>query len=102
MITYPPLSTEKGFPLLSQNRQFQWFNNPALLYPMIPASAATLLDRNGYEVIWKDAIAEGCSYKEYIEFFEDQKPDLAAIETKTPVIKQHWQIINELKSIIQK
>ena len=102
MITYPPLSTEKGFPLLSQNRQFQWFNNPAILYPMIPASAATLLDRNGYEVIWKDAIAEGYSYKDYIEFFEEQKPDLAAIETKTPVIKQHWRIINELKSISPK
>lgn len=102
MITYPPLSTEKGFPLLSQNRQFQWFNNPALLYPMIPASAATLLDRNGYEVIWKDAIAEGCSYEEYTDFFKAQKPDLAAIETKTPVIKQHWRIIKELKNISPK
>ena len=26
-ISYPPLASDKGIALLSQNRQFQWFTN---------------------------------------------------------------------------
>lgn len=102
MITYPPISSEKGFPLLSQNRQFQWFNNPSLLFPVIPASAATLLDRKGYDVVWLDAIAENLSYDEFKEFFRKENPELVVIETKTPVVRRHWKIINELKKISPK
>lgn len=97
MITSPPLESEKGFPLLSQNRQFQWFNNPTLIFPIIPASAATLLDKNGYNVIWKDAVAERLGYREYSEFVKGESPEIIAIETKTPVIKLHWRIIDDLK-----
>ena len=96
-ISYPPLEIEKGTPLLSQNRQFQWFSDPTYIYPMIPASAATLLEKNGYEVFWDDAIAEGLSYEEWKKRIIREKPDIVAIETKTPVIKRHWKIINELK-----
>ena len=42
-ISYPPLESDKGIPLLSQNRQFQWFSEPTYIYPMVPAYAATLL-----------------------------------------------------------
>ena len=28
MIGYPPIISDKGVPLLSQNRQFQWFMQP--------------------------------------------------------------------------
>jgi anaerobic magnesium-protoporphyrin IX monomethyl ester cyclase len=97
MITSPPLESEKGFPLLSQNRQFQWFSNPSLLFPIIPASAATLLDRNGYDVVWKDAIAENQGYDDYIGFVRHESPDLIGIETKTPVVKMHWKIIDDIK-----
>jgi len=97
-ISYPPLESPKGTPLLSQNRQFQWFSDPTYIYPMIPASAATLLKQNGYEVFWDDAIAEGLSYEEWKERLVREKPDIVAIETKTPVVKRHWQIINELKN----
>jgi anaerobic magnesium-protoporphyrin IX monomethyl ester cyclase len=97
-ISYPPLESKKGTPLLSQNRQFQWFSDPTYIYPMIPASAATLLKERGYEVFWDDAIAEGLSYEEWKERIIREKPDIVAIETKTPVIKRHWQIINDLKS----
>ena len=55
----PPLPCEKGVPLLSQNRQFQWFRNPAYIYPVVPASAATLLRSRGHEVLWLDGIARG-------------------------------------------
>ncbi len=99
MISYPPIDTKKGTPLLSQNRQFQYFHNPTYIYPMVPASAATLLKQNGYEVIWNDCIAQGWDYKKFIEFVEGERPDLIAMETKTPVIKQHWKIINDLKQL---
>src|SRR5680860_109448 len=99
-ISYPPLVSEKGVPLLGQNRQFQWFNSPTFIYPVIPAYLATLLQKNGEEVIWDDGIAEGLSYKAWQERLLTTKPDLLVLETKTPVIKRHWQIINELKNIV--
>ena len=101
-ITYPPLENGKGTPLLSQNRQFQWFNNPTYIYPMVPASAATLLYENGFDVTWNDAIAQEWTYNEYLKFYKEQNFDLAMIESKTPVIKLHWKIIKELKSICPK
>ncbi len=65
---------------------------------MVPASAATLLKENGYEVIWSDGIAEGWTYKQWLDSVKQEKPDLIAMETKTPVVKQHWRIINDLKN----
>ncbi len=98
-ISYPPIESKKGIPLLSQNRQFQWFNNPTYIYPMVPAYAATLLKENNFEVFWDDAIAEEKTYKEWIERVKKNKPDVIAIETKTPVVKRHWDIIKDLKDI---
>lgn len=96
-ISYPPLESKKGTPLLSQNRQFQWFNSPTYIYPMIPAYAATLLEKSGHEVFWDDGIAEELGHQKWLERIIKEKPDIIAIETKTPVIKKHWKIINELK-----
>lgn len=99
-ITYPPLKSEKGVPLLSQNRQFQWFNNPTFIYPMVPASAATLLKKKGYDVVWLDGIAEGLSLDEWFSFLKREKISLVAMETKTPVIKKHWEIVKTLKELL--
>ncbi|MDO8748147.1 MAG: radical SAM protein [Candidatus Omnitrophota bacterium] len=99
-IGYPPLGTSKGIPLLSQNRQFQYFKKPTYIYPVVPASAATLLKQAGYEVIWKDCIAEGWTKEQFYQFIAKEKPDVVAFETKTPVVQEHWQIINSLKSQI--
>lgn len=96
-ISYPPLESPKGTPCLGQNRQFQWFNSPTFIYPMIPAYAATLLKAHGYDVVWDDGIAEQLTYQQWLERIIQTKPDLIAIETKTPVVKMHWKIINELK-----
>ncbi|MFA5047575.1 MAG: radical SAM protein [Patescibacteria group bacterium] len=96
-ISFPPLTSDKGTPLLSQNRQFQWFNSPTYIYPVIPAYAATLLSQNGHEVFWDDGIAENLSYENWIQRIINEQPDLVVIETKTPVVKRHWKIINELK-----
>lgn len=99
LLTYPPLDTAKGYPTLGQNRQFQFFKEPTYIYPIVPAQAATLLKQAGYEVIWLDCIAEGIAYSRFIEIVRKEKPDLIAFETKTPVVKQHWKIINDLKRL---
>ncbi|GFP27223.1 B12-binding domain-containing radical SAM protein [Candidatus Hakubella thermalkaliphila] len=98
MIAYPPLEG-KGCPMLGQNRQFQWFRNPTYIYPMVPASAATLSKENGYEVIWADGIAERWSYEQFLNLVYRERPDLIVMETKTPVVKRHWRIIDELKGL---
>ncbi len=101
MIAFPPFQNAKGCPMLGQNRQFQWFHNPSYIYPMVPASAATLLDKNDFNVVWADGIAEEQSYSHFIKIIEREKPDIIAMETKTPVIKLHWDIINRLGYLLQ-
>lgn len=96
-ICYPPLESEKGSPLLSQNRQFQWFNYPTFIYPVVPAYAATLLKNAGHKLYWLDGIAEGWTYQKFLEKLEEEKVDLIMIETKTPTVKKYWKIINDLK-----
>ena len=99
MISYPPFKGIKGTPLLSQNRQYQVFSERTVIYPIVPASAATLLKQSGHEVIWNDCIAQNWTEEQFFKFVQKEKPDLIAFETKTPVIKQHWKIINELKEL---
>jgi len=94
-ISYPPLG--KGTAQIGQNRQFQWFEQHSVIYPMVPAYAATLLKRNGYDVFWDDAIAKKESYSKWLSRIRRAKPDLVAIETKTPVVKEHWRIIGDIK-----
>lgn len=99
-IAYPPLNTEKGVPLLGQNRQFQWFNSPTYIYPMVPAYAASLLKENGYDVSWDDYIAEEKTYDEFVAYYKCANIDIVMIETKAPVVKMHWEIVKELKRIV--
>ena len=97
-ISFPPLQSGKGIPLLSQNRQFQWFSNPTFIYPMIPASAATYLKSLGHDVIWDDGIAEELTYDQWVARIVGKRPDLIAMESKTPVIKRHWKIVDDIKA----
>ncbi|MDZ7586384.1 MAG: radical SAM protein [Patescibacteria group bacterium] len=97
VIGYPPLKSNHGIPLLSQNRQFQWFKSPTYIYPVVPAAAATLLQSKGHQVIWLDGIAENWTYNQWFAHLKNAQPDLLFMETKTPVIKQHWRIIKSLK-----
>ena len=99
IISYPPFEGIPGIPLLGQNRQYQVFRRPTYIYPLVPASAATLLKQSGHEVIWNDSIAEGWSYSQFLNFVKKERPDLIAFETKTPVVKRHWKIINDLKQL---
>jgi len=102
-IGYPPFKTAKGIPQLSQNRQFQWTASGPLsyyIYPVVPASAATLLKSKDYEVVWLDGLAEKWTYEKWLAEIKKEKPDIIALETKTPVIKQYWQVIKDLKSLV--
>ncbi|MCL2358311.1 MAG: radical SAM protein [Nitrososphaerota archaeon] len=99
-LSYPPIHSEKGVPLLSQNRQFQYFNSPTYIYPVVPAYAATLLANAGHEVIWDDGIAEEKTYSQWLTNLECITPDVIILETKTPVVKKHWAIINDLKDVL--
>jgi len=99
MIAFPTLPESKGYPLLTQNRQFQWFKVPsAFIYPIIPATAATMLKQNDFDVNFYDGIAQRHTYEQFEKEFEKFSPDIIAFETKTPVVKQHWSIINKLKA----
>lgn len=95
-VSYPPLNG-KGTPLLGQNRQFQWFHNPSFIYPMVTASAATLLKEQGHDVIWDDGIARRWTQDQWWDRLLEEKPDLIAIETKTPVVRMHWKITDRIK-----
>jgi anaerobic magnesium-protoporphyrin IX monomethyl ester cyclase len=99
-ISYPPIQSEKGVPLLSQNRQFQYFQSPTYIYPVVPAYAATMLKNAGYEVVWDDGIAEEKTFDQWLKDIEQRKPDVLMIESKTPVIKKHWKIISDIKKVL--
>ena len=115
-ISFPPFECEKGIPLLSQNRQYQIFstagsegggvvgllnrfvgNNATVVFPVLPAYAATLLKRVGHEAIWLDGIAEGWDWEHYCRQVELARPELMMIETKTPSALAIYRSISDLK-----
>lgn len=100
VIGYPPIKSDKGVPLLSQNRQFQYFNASTYIYPMVPAYAASLLQDKGYKAYWMDGIAEKKEYSQWIKDLKRIKPDYLLVESKSPIVKKHWKIINDLKKQI--
>ena len=100
VVGYVPLESDLGVPLLSQNRQFQWFSKPTYVYPMVPASAATLLKSKGHEVLWLDGIAERLTQEQFDERFAAFKPDLFLLETKTAVVKATWRKVDRLKALV--
>lgn len=99
MIGYPPIPSEKGVPLLSQNRQFQWFSRPTYVYPVVPAYAATMAAEAGHEVCWADGIAERWTPEQFEAQYKSFGPDLFLLEAKTPVIKHYWRVIQRLKEL---
>ena len=97
-ICYPPLPSEKGVALLTQNRQFQWFSRPTYIFPVVPATAATMLKKEGHEVLFLDGIAAELTSEKFLEELEAFGPELIVLETKTPVVKRHWKWIREYKA----
>lgn len=97
VVGYPPIESKKGVPLLSQNRQFQFFNAKTYIYPMVPAYAASNLQAHNYKVYWMDGIAEEKTYEQWIAELRRKNPDYLMVETKSPVVKTHWKQINDIK-----
>lgn len=95
-IAYPALNG-KASPMLTQNRQFQWMSIGSYIYPLVPAYAATILAQDGNDVIWHDGIAEHLSYEDFLHELEREKVDVVVFETKTPVVKYHWNIVDDVK-----
>ncbi len=89
-ICYPPFRCEKGVALLTQNRQFQWFSRPTYIFPVVPATAATMLKKAGHEVLFLDGIASELTDAGFEERLRAFRPELIVLETKTPVVKRHW------------
>mgnify|MGYP001198810794 FL=1 len=106
-ISFPPFQSDKGIPLLSQNRQYQVFtsrssegggvtkllnkfvgDNATIIFPLLPAYAATLLNQQGHDVVWLDGIAEGWDWEQYCQEVQSASPELMMIETKTPSSRQ--------------
>ena len=96
-IVYPPLKSGKGVALLTQNRQFQWFSRPTYIFPVVPATAATMIKNAGHEVLFLDGIAAELSEEEFDRRLDGFAPDFVVLETKTPVVKRHWRWITEFK-----
>jgi len=102
VVGYPPIESIKGVPLLSQNRQFQFFNAKTYIYPMVPAYSASMAKSKGYDVYWMDGIAEEKTFHQWLNELKDINPNLIMIETKAPVVKAHWEIIKILKKELPK
>ncbi|MBR1921361.1 MAG: radical SAM protein [Kiritimatiellae bacterium] len=98
-IAYPPLESGKGVALLTQNRQFQWFSRPTYIFPVVPATAATMLKRAGHDVCFLDGIAAELPPDEFDRRLEAFRPDVVVLETKTPVVKRHWRWIDEHRGL---
>jgi anaerobic magnesium-protoporphyrin IX monomethyl ester cyclase len=94
---YPPIPSKKGVPLLSQNRQFQYFNAKTYIYPMVPAYAASNVQAHGYPTAWMDGIAAEQTMDEWLAELKAFKPDVLMIETKSPVVKKHWKAVDDIK-----
>ncbi|MBP9690930.1 radical SAM protein [Candidatus Woesebacteria bacterium] len=99
-VGYPPIISKKGVPLLSQNRQFQYFNAPTYIYPMVPAYAASYLQECGYRVFWMDGIAERKTVAVWFDELKKNRPDFFLLETKSPIVKKHWILISKMKKAV--
>ena len=81
-ISFPPFASAKAAPLISQNWRYQVLStgrskgsgivgalnqfvgdNATVIFPVLPALAATLLQRHGHEAIWLDGTAEGWDWE---------------------------------------
>jgi radical SAM superfamily enzyme YgiQ (UPF0313 family) len=97
-IIYPPSTKGRRFPLLSQNRIFSYTqSNEIKIYPYVLAQAATLLNKKGHDVLYLDGINERLSEKEFLKILYDFEPQICILETKAPIICEHWNFINKLK-----
>ncbi len=99
-IVYPPLDKGSKWALLTQNRHFRYTSSGQVrIFPLIPASGASLLAHGGHDVLFLDGITSRLSQGEFLKALTEFHPDLIFMETKAPVIKEHWALIKTLKGL---
>jgi radical SAM superfamily enzyme YgiQ (UPF0313 family) len=101
-LIYPPLTDYKGhYPLLTQNRQFRYSSSSKVrIFPLVMATAATLLKEHGYQVFFLDGINRRQSSAEFERLLCEFKPDLVVLESKAPLIRDHCYYARRLKSLL--
>jgi len=94
---YPPLGEKGRYPLLGQNRQFRYSTSSHVrIYPLIPATAVTLLDES-YDSILLDGINSRIGSEAFLRRLDRYRPDVVVLETKTPLMPKLWRWADELK-----
>jgi anaerobic magnesium-protoporphyrin IX monomethyl ester cyclase len=97
-ISYPPITNKIGQKaMVSQNRNVQYFKKPTYLLPVIHGQAASLLKKNGFNVLWDDGNAQLKSFDKWLNDLVNEKPDVVIFESTTPVMNYYWNLINDLK-----
>lgn len=97
MFAVPPIKDPRGYPTISQNRQYQVFKDPTFIYPIIPALCATMLAQSGHQAGWADCVADSFSDVDFARIITQLQPEYIIFEAPTPLIKRYWEIINGIK-----
>jgi radical SAM superfamily enzyme YgiQ (UPF0313 family) len=98
-VLYPPMRSEGEFPLLTQNRHLKYSKSLEVrIFPLVPAYLATNLKHLGHDVLFLDGINRRMTDEEFERHLQDFSPDIAFMETKTPVVPRHWRYVSYLKS----
>ena len=101
--SFPPIINSKGQrAMVSQNRNVQYFIKPTFLLPVIHAQAATLLNEEGYEIIWDDGNAELKNIDQWINDIVQLNPEIIIFESTTPVMNFIWHAIDKVKEMLPK
>ncbi len=99
----PPVPSNKGQAQATQGRQYQFFKDPTFIYPIIPATFATmLLTEPGHEFLWVDAIAEELSEVDFGKLIVGMNPDYIILEANTMVFKRYCEVIDGIKNSLPK
>lgn len=98
-VLYPPLVTKPGtYPLLSQNRIYTITTSEGIkIYPVVLSTLVTMLKQDGHEVLYLDGINLRMNREDFDKQVDEFKPELVVLETKAPVVMQHWAYIDEIK-----
>lgn len=95
----PPVPSNKGQAQATQGRQYQFFKDPTYIYPIIPATFASMLVSDpGQEFLWVDAIAEELNELDFAKLIIDMKPDYIVLEANTMVFKRYCEVIDGIKA----
>lgn len=97
MFAYLPIELRKGTLPISQQRWAQVRYDIESIYPVLPASGMTLLHNAGHKVKYVDAILKRLSVENFLKIIEDFQPELLIFETKTPIVKSNWKVVDRIK-----